>query len=370
MKLLRRLLFIAAGILCLVSGVSLVGVSRRAAALDPVSLPDHDFLPEITAAMAEGAFGEAEELCCAVSGMRLPNAGAANLKLRECRRERSRWGTNAAEAVRGFVTGRAESAAGMAGAMLSDLFLYGDLRDLGVQTARKIRGLPADTALAVMSGIGVVTEVSGLVRLAPAVLKHLRRAGALSAGLLDSLFDSLLYFRRNGKLSPSGRRLFSNLFDTVNFYGVRRAETILKSVRTPAELAVVAKLRKRAPEVPWLLARSGKRAGVVQMVRFSGEAAGERLLKSAARKGRRGITRLEKIRVVKWAAKNIYNGRFRAMLLYRAVTDPGFRRALNISGFICLGLGALLLLWGCRFNAGRVLSALKAKRSGVAAASR
>lgn len=368
--MIRRLSFIAAGILCLAIGFGLVGVSRRAAALDPASLPDHDFLPEIAALMAEGSFGEAEDLCCAVIGMQLPNAGSANVKLRECRRERGRWRSNAAEAVKGFVTGRAESAAGTAGAVLSDLFLYGDLRDLGIQSVRKFRGLPVDTFLTVISGIGVATEISGLGKWAPPVLKQLRRAGALSAGLLDCLVDSLRYFRRNGKLSPSGRRLFRDLFETVNFYGVRRAETVLKPIRTQAELAVVVKLRKRAPEVPWLLARSGKRAGIAQMVRFSGAPAGEKLLKSAARKGRRGITRLEKIRVVKWAAKNIHNGRFRAMLLYRAITDPGFRKALDAAGFFCLGAGALLLIRGCRFSAGRVLSALRGKRSEAAGASR
>jgi len=369
MKLLRRILFVAAGAACFIVGMGFFGVTREAAALDPASLPDQDFLPEITDLMASGSFTEAEELCCAVIGMNLPNARSAGVKLRECRRERSRWGVNAAEAVRGFVTGEAENAAGTAGAILSDLFLYGDLRDLGIQFARKLRGLPADTTLAVMAGIGVVTEISGLGKWAPSVLKQLRRAGALSAGLLDHLRDGLLYFRRNGKLSPSGRRLFGNLFETVNFYGTQRAKTVLRSVRTPAELSVVAKLRKRAPEVPWLLTRSGKRAGVVQMVRFSGDAAGERLLKSAARKGRRGVTQLEKIRVVKWAAKNIHTGRFRAMLLYRAVASPEFRKALNVGGFFCLGLGVLLAGWGCRFNAGRVLSFLRGKRSETADAS-
>ena len=83
---------------------------------------------------------------------------------------------NAVEAVRGFVTGKAENAAGTAGAILSDFFLYGDLRDLGIQFARKLRGRPADTTLAVMAGIGVVTEISGLGKWAPSVLKQLRRA--------------------------------------------------------------------------------------------------------------------------------------------------------------------------------------------------
>lgn len=370
MKPLRRIPFIAAGVLCLILGFTFFGVTREAAALDPASLPDHDYLPEITSLMAGGAFGEAEDLCCAVIGMQLPNAGGAGVKLRECRREKSRWGASAAETVRGFVTGESETAAGTAGAILSDLFIYGDLRDLGIQFTRKLRGQPVDTPLAVLAGVGVATELSGLGKWGPSVLKQLRRAGALSARLLDHLKDSLRYFRRHGKLSPAGRRLFGDLFETVNFYGVRRAKTVLGAVRTPAELAVVAKLRKRAPAVPWLLTRSGKRAAVGQMVRFSGDAAGERLLKSAARKGPRGVMRLGKIRVVKWAAKNIWNGRFRAMLLYYAVTDPGFRKTLNAGGFCCLGAGILLLLWGCRFSAGRVLSVLRGTRSEAADGSR
>ena len=370
MKLLRRIPFIAAGAFFLVVGFFFFGVTRQAAALDPGTLPDHDYLPEVSALMAEGSFGEAEDLCCTVIGMQLPNAEGAGVKLRECRREKSRWDANAAETVRGFITGEAESAAGTAGAILSDLFLYGDLRDLGIQFTRKLRGQPVDAPLAVMAGIGVATELSGLGKWGPAVLKQLRRAGALSAGLLDHLRDGVRHFRRHGKLSPSGRRLFGDLFETVNFYGMRRSKTVLRWVRTPAELAAVAKLRKGAPAVPWLLARSGKRAGVEQMVRFSGDAAGERLLKSAARKGRRGVVRLEKIRVVKWAAKNIWTGRFRAMLLYYAAAGPGFRKALNIGGFCCLGVGLLLLLWGCRFNAGRVLSFLRGTRSEAADGSR
>ena len=155
--------------------------------MDPATLPDHDFLPEVEKMIAEKRFPEAEQLCCDMVGMDLPNAVAANQKLLEIRRARSSWGRTALDTARGFLTGEGENSAAIAGAILSDLWLYGDLRDLGIQAYNKIKGRPVDRVMVAIAGVGAFSELLGFAGSIPAMVKYFYRAGALSSGMVHRL---------------------------------------------------------------------------------------------------------------------------------------------------------------------------------------
>ena len=346
----------------LAAAIWLGAVVITARSLDPALLPDKDFLPEIQKLIAEKRFQEAEKLCCDVIGMNLPNADKANDCLRQCTAARSSWYNNARDAVKGFVTGEGRNSAAIAGAVTSDLFVYGDLRDLGIQGYRKLKGLPVDAVLATVSGIGVLAELSGLTGAAPALLKNLYRMGGISLGLLDTMRSAVARFRINRKLTAADKELFTNLGKVTLFHGLRRSKTVLRGINSPQELAAAVKLQAAAPEVPWLIAHAAAVDSGKIFLRYSGGAGPLRLLKSAARKGEAGVILLRKIRIVKWSVKNILQGRFHDMLIYNAVENPRFRHILSAALFVCAAISLCFFLWGA-VSAGRIWRSWKGSRS-------
>ena len=329
-------------------GIYSICIYFQAKALLPAFLPDHDFIPEIKKMMAAKQFQSAEVMCCNVIGMGLPRQEQAALLLQECRAARRSWKNNAMEAVKGFLTGKGNDSASLAGAVASDLTVYGDLRDLGIQGYRKLRGLPVDTFLVTLSSIGLAAELTGLTGIAPSLVKQLHRAGALTAGLLDEVRKVFVRLRHRKKLNAAEKHLFANLREVVTFHGMNRSKSVLKGLNSPEELAAAVKLQKIAPEVPWLTACTAPRDSGQLFVNFSASPARLALLKSAVRKGAAGTELLKKIRFVKWSAKNIQQGRFHALLLSSALENPRFFRSLPWIGtaaillFVCLNGGTIL----------------------------
>lgn len=328
--------------------------------LNPAHLPDFDYLPEIKKLMAEQRFQEAERLCCDVTGMALPNAHAAAQKLYECRAVRRSWGRGTLDTAKGFLTGKGENSAAVAGAIVSDLCLYGDLRDLGIQAYNRIKGRPVDMVLVTLSGVGAVSEVVGLAGSVPAVAKQLYRAGALTSQMIDRLRGIFSRSSLKRPLAAADRALLKDLGTLTELHGLQRTKQILKGICTQEELAAAVKISKKAPEVPWLLAYGAPADSGKLLLSFGEE--GLFLLKSAVRKGPRGIGPLRKIRIVKWSAKNILQGRFHDMMLFSAIEKTALGHSLPYIGGILL-LSALFFYCRAGFSGGKVLRALRKKHS-------
>lgn len=73
----------------------------------------------------------------------------------------------AARVCRGAVTGRGEDVAGLVGAVASDMLVFGDIRDLGIEAARLAIDGRADPVVVGLSAAGVATAVLPAMR-APA----------------------------------------------------------------------------------------------------------------------------------------------------------------------------------------------------------
>jgi len=328
--------------------------------VNPAYLPDYDYFPEIEKLTAEKRFQEAETLCCDVIGMGLPNAHLTGQKFYECRAARRSWGRNALDAAKGFLTGNGENSAAVTGAIISDLCLYGDLRDLGLQGCNKIKGRPVDMVLVTLSGIGALSEIAGLAGSVPAVAKQLYKTGALTSQMFDQLRGIVFRFKVKGSLAAADKQMLKNLERVTSVHGFQCARRILKGINTQEELAALVNVAKKAPEVPRLLsytapADSGK-------ILLTHSEKGFFLLKNAVRKGRPGIDLLRKIRIVKWSAKNILQGRFHDLMLFSAVENPAFRRVLPYIGGSLL-LAALVFYGKVCFSGGKVLRALRKKHS-------
>ena len=330
-------------------------ISFQEKKLNPAHLPDYDFLPEIEQMMAEKRFQESEQLCCSVIGMKLPHADAAGRKLLECRMARKSKGHQVVEGVKGFLTGEGGSSAAVTGAVLSDLCLVGDLRDLGIQAYNKIQNRPVDKVIVAISGVGAFAELLGVAGTLPALVKQIYRAGAFTSRMKETLQNAFRRIAVQRHITPPDRKLLKDLGELTEFHGFNRSRQLFKGINTPEELAAAVKIQKQAPEVPWLLALAVPADCGKLFLRY-GEG-GVALLKSAVRKGSPGGELLKKIRIVKWSTKNIIKGRFHDMLLYSAIENPAFARLLPFAGgglllaacfFYCRGAVTCGLFSRCR----------------------
>ena len=95
----------------------------------------------------------------------------------------------------GFLTGKGETASGVAGALTSDFTVVGDVRDLTEQYSRYQQGLPVNELVATLSGVGVGLTaatvgslgVAAPVKAGASTLKLATRMNRLTRGFRDEL---------------------------------------------------------------------------------------------------------------------------------------------------------------------------------------
>jgi hypothetical protein len=101
----------------------------------------------------------------------------------------------AAEFGEGAVTGQADTGAGLAGAITSDFFVVGDVRDLIIQSGNWVRDEPVDVFILTLSGIGLGLTAASVassggaapLKAGASVVKSAKRAGALTARMAKRL---------------------------------------------------------------------------------------------------------------------------------------------------------------------------------------
>jgi hypothetical protein len=142
------------------------------------ALPLHPFCDEAAAALAAERVGEAIEVA---------EAGGCDAVAEEAR---ERWTDLTAVAERcwdGVWTGRGEDGTGAACAVVSDLVVFGDVRDLTRQGVAWARGDETDPVLIALSTAGLVLTVAPAAGAGTSLLKVGRRAGTLGRGLADDV---------------------------------------------------------------------------------------------------------------------------------------------------------------------------------------
>lgn len=146
---------------------------------------------------------------------------------------------------RGFVTGEGDDLAGLAGATVGDLTLWGDVRDLGREAVHWAQGKPVDqfvvdiaTAGIAVTGVTYAAFGASLpVRAGLSVLKGARRSGVVGARLAGNVMDALRTGRR-GKVVT----LVSDLGVAGNRAGTRATLAGLRHVDDAADAARLRRL--------------------------------------------------------------------------------------------------------------------------------
>jgi hypothetical protein len=153
---------------------------------------------------------------------------------------------NAGRFGRGFLTGRADDLAGLAGATAGDLTVWGDLRDAGREAIHWAKGENVDELILGLSAVGIAATTATYatfgaslpVRAGLSALKGARRAGVLGLRLADDLAGLL----RRGAKGPALRLVR----DIGTVQGKAGTRATLLGIRHVDDAAGAARLRRLA----------------------------------------------------------------------------------------------------------------------------
>lgn len=230
-RLLRRLL----GIGLVVVALALVGAKVWLDQDGPYleALPLFPYCSTANSALASGDVHDA---------IMLAEAGDCQPELAEAKREWDALGARARRCLTGVWTGRGEDAFGLGCATLSDVVVFGDVRDLTRQGIAWLRGEETDEVLAALSAAGIALTFTPQVDAGVALLKAARRAGAISerfAGSLVKLVRERAWRPLAGMMTDAGRVSLE--------VGPAQATRALAYADDAAELATVATFVERMP---------------------------------------------------------------------------------------------------------------------------
>lgn len=160
------------------------------------------------------------------------------------RAERTDWQGPLRSAVRGAVTGTATDPPGLVAAVVADLFVFGDVRDLIIQSGRGLRGEEVDAVIVGLSAAGLALTALPAVDGGTAVLKAARRNDALSAPMANHLMKQSRQAVRSGDTAAL-RRVAGDANEMRHAMGVAPTLRVLRGVESPAQLRHAARFARR-----------------------------------------------------------------------------------------------------------------------------
>ena len=259
-------------------------------------LPDYNYLEEILELRAEGRLTEASELADFVlANCDVKSREEIVVLKHEIDEQRTSFWNRTKRAVRGFVVGEGKSVEELGGSVVSDMVLYGDVRDLAKQGYFKWTGREVDPVIVALAGIGIATEAVDSVDWAPAVFKTLRKVGALSGKFADFLITECKLAKKTGKIGPRLKNACGDLKKLNDACGISRTAAVMKYVDNADDLKVLAKVAPDAPEAVAIVCRGEGKKGVKLVHKLSHTTKCAARLTKIARKG---VKNCERFRLI------------------------------------------------------------------------
>ncbi len=278
------------GVLCLLLAAFLVvclipGEEEPPPAVNDLSsVPNFDYIGEVVRLRSESA-DEAKMLAKYIfetEGM--PNQAEARQIYDEIERDQKHWWNRTKRVAWGFVTGDGGSIEELGGSVVSDMVLYGDIRDLIKHSYYKVtKNEKGDAFIITLSSFGLLTELADVVDWAPAVLKAFRKAGALSEKMVGLLSDGMKKCIEAKKIDSGLASLFSGIKSMSDSLGFACASRVMRHADDAADVAVLAKAAKMAPDETYLLVKYSGRGGIKELENLTEVQV--KALREAAKKG-------------------------------------------------------------------------------------
>lgn len=168
--------------------------------------------------------------------------------------------------ARGAATGEPTDGASMLGSLSLDLFVIGDIRDLAVQGWKEMRYGEGDTVILALSAVGLTTTLAPQLDWAPALMKALKRTGALTRGFLRSLKNASRTALRTGNYDAVGR-MVADVGRTARRLGPGPLRGAMRSVDSAGDLSRIARASDVDPGGTYAIARLFGKGGVKRISR-------------------------------------------------------------------------------------------------------
>lgn len=154
------------------------------------SLPEHDFLSEAKLLLLQEEFDQARAICRFQVLYGTQNAEERRQFMQlieEADRLETSMSRRSTQVARGVLTGEADSLPALAGAVVSDFFVFGDLRDITIQGYRWGTGKEVNKAVLVLSTLGLATTVVPGADWVPSLFKRAIRAGRVAPSYVETV---------------------------------------------------------------------------------------------------------------------------------------------------------------------------------------
>jgi len=353
--------YLILSVVCAAGGMYLIDIWHGS---QLCAILDHDYLTEINDLRNHGKVGEALAICTFVKSQPgLPNRDSILAIGEGIERERASWIGKAKRMGSGFLTGNIDSTEAMAGAVISDFLIIGDLRDLGKQGYNAATGKEVDQMVVVLSGIGVITSAASYVPgpeepaiaasdMGLSLLKGLKKINAITADLAKEAVELGKGVLQSKKLGRFGAML-QDLGAMAHAAPAGTLGTAMKEVQSVEELKAVTRCLELAPNEAVTALNFGGRQAKDWML--TTPELSRSILGKALRKGAAG---LESTRPYIRGLKFICRGRLldiRNQIIDWVEAHPHARKLFLVLGVSFLGL-ALMFAISCASRFFRVFN--------------
>lgn len=309
-------------------------------------LPNYDYICEVEK-LKDTSKEEAKELARYIfetEGM--PNQDKARRIYDEIEKDQKSWWNRTKRAAIGFATGEGQSLEELGGSVASDMFLYGDVRDLIKHSWYKVtKNEKGDAFILTLATFGVVTEFVDVIDWVPAVLKAFRKVGALSEKMVGLLSDGMKRCMNARKIDDELKSFFSGIKSLTDSLGFARASKVMRHADTSADVAKLASIAKVAPNETYLLVKYSGKKGVKNLEDFSGRQ--YKVLREAAKKGPDALKNVKRYlnavdaktataRLITRLLKSIQSGHLTGFVHKFVIASPVARFLVVALTMICL----------------------------------
>lgn len=142
--------------------------------------------------------------------------------------------------ARGAISGRGESVEELVGAIGTDLFVIGDIRDLTIQAANWSRSEEVDELIVALSTAGLVTTLLPQLDGAVGTVKTAAKSGFIKPAFARRIARMVRSGSRTAK-NGDARRLFENVRSLQKATSTSTALRLLRHVDDPQDIARIAK---------------------------------------------------------------------------------------------------------------------------------
>jgi hypothetical protein len=210
-------------------------------------------LPHTKALIEEEKYVDAEEyLEYFMNFDYISNSSEAKELLASIKQKRDSFDYKSKKIFEGITTGTSDELSGQLGAIGSDFFLIGDIRDLWIQTKHYINNEEVDNVLVALSGIGLVASASTLVtfggssaaKSGVSVLKMAQKSKRIPKWLHKYLIRQAKQIKKTKNIKTI-KPLLKNIDDIYKQVGLKNTLKILSTTTNFKSLQGISKLTKR-----------------------------------------------------------------------------------------------------------------------------